>query len=115
LSLLIEFLFVSSFIVPIKKAVLATICMNAVTAAIGYFLIPWIGILPQAFLGSEWAGFWGVVPVVAMLNAPIEYGVLCLIFKIAPSKRKFLIIIWANLLTACLPGVVPRFVGFLKH
>ena len=117
-SLLVEAGFVwQAFRLAPLKALLATIAANAVSVALGLFLVPLFGILLEASLHGSgiglkigWDAFsaagWIATLVIAVaFNLAIELLVYRYGFKLAIDRRAVLLIALANIITAGLAMV----------
>jgi hypothetical protein len=108
IGIVVELFFVwKYFSLPIKKAILATLVMNAASALMGYVLIPASGLLWELTIGQfvNWAlraGTFNIVTWCAsvilaiLLNSIIEALVLRFAFKCAMDRKRFLILFGAN-------------------
>jgi len=92
------------------RAVLMTLAMNALSAVVGIFGIPLSGIVWELIASItimplfDWGTFnpvtWFVTCLLAaLLNAVIETASLCLIFKVAWTRRLFWWLALANFVT----------------
>jgi hypothetical protein len=111
-SLVIEYLFVwLAFRLPAVKTAWATLAANAVSAGIGLFLVPFLGILFEASLqGSgiairiDWDAFspagWIATFLMAVgFNLAIELAVFRYGYQLALDKRVVGLIVLANAIT----------------
>ncbi len=112
-SLLIEFLFVWwAFHLPPLKALLATIAANAISAAVGLLVLPYLGLflelgLHVSGLGVKigWdtfspAGWVITFLLAALLSFAIELAVYRYGYKLLVDRRVVTLLLLANVITA---------------
>lgn len=111
-SLVIEFFFVrTAFKLPVANAAWATLAANGLSAAVGLFVVPFLGILFAA--GLQYSGFglklnwqdfgptdWAVTFVMAVVfNVAIELATYRFGFRLSVDKRAAGLILLANVFT----------------